>query len=237
MRAWSSWLPRPRIEEATRFHLQALAARQDGAAWIASSRNLFHLLLEPFSPFLAGAQSLVVVSDGILGLLPFETLIGGPDRETPERRVSYLPDASLLPSLGGAAPAGGSEVLVVADPETPERAALVAELRGLEPGSPGDVSERGTYERGGFDFRPLLHAREEAERIVRRLAPGSVTLLAGRNANEAALKALDLTRFGCIHFATHAFFDAADPMRSAIVLAPGGRVEEDGFLQMREISG
>jgi CHAT domain-containing protein len=64
---------------------------------------------------------------------------------------------------------------------------------------------------------------------------GQSRLLLGGGATESALKAVDLTGYGILHFATHAVADAAYPERSAVVLNPGSQ-SEDGLLHPAEAS-
>jgi CHAT domain-containing protein len=59
-------------------------------------------------------------------------------------------------------------------------------------------------------------------------------VLSGLAASEAALKRVDLSEVGVLHFAAHAVVDGARPERSAVLLAPGSD-DEDGLLQIREI--
>jgi CHAT domain-containing protein len=82
---------------------------------------------------------------------------------------------------------------------------------------------------------PLPHARREARAIGRRLG-ARASVHAGAAAAEPILKDGGLSRFDVLHFAAHAVVDEEHPERSAVLLAPGGAVE-DGLLQAREIVG
>jgi hypothetical protein len=82
---------------------------------------------------------------------------------------------------------------------------------------------------------PLPHARGEARAIIRHLGVHAI-VRTGAAASEPFLKTEDLARFGVLHIAAHAVLDEDRPERSAVLLAPGGTVE-DGLLQPREIVG
>jgi len=81
---------------------------------------------------------------------------------------------------------------------------------------------------------PLPMARDEARIFVERLAPDAESRL-GSDASEAFVKQGGLRARGVIHLAAHALLDEEHPERAAVVLA-GGADEEDGLLQMREIT-
>jgi len=235
-------LPPPtEIEEAVRFYAKGVsshASRRD--TFRAASEALYSMLLEPATPHLEGITRLLVVPDGALHRLPFEALTppGARSSLIGSYSVGYLPAVSLL--VDGDRGERRSEedrpweVLLVADPEASPRTAPV------QTPAPAMVAyhltERGYYERGGFELGPLTHARGEVEqlaRIFRGWAP--TTILTGDRATEEAIKGLDVSRFSILHFATHALWDRTVPMRSAVVLSAGTEAAEDGFLQMREV--
>ncbi|MBZ5560619.1 MAG: CHAT domain-containing protein [Acidobacteriia bacterium] len=69
-------------------------------------------------------------------------------------------------------------------------------------------------------FGTLPAARAEAAAVRRRIG-GEVDELSGTAATPERLAALRPERFALLHFASHAVVDAALPMRSALILAPG----------------
>lgn len=90
------------------------------------------------------------------------------------------------------------------------------------------------YEEDGHDLAPVPFGAVEARRVARYSGRGGVTLTGG-DASETRAKAMDLSRYGVIHFATHGLLSARDPRRSALLLGPDVDGREDGFLQAREI--
>ncbi len=189
----------------------------------AGGARLGALLLGPFRKRLSGGlRSLVIVPDGPLHYLPFETLID-PDRSTrflvQDFDVRYGPSAAALLQLADRpAPAFyARDFLGLANSAPMRRYALSAdEVR---------------------DFPALRGADREIEEAGRRFAGRRSTLLLGRRAEEAALKALPLAEYRIIHLAAHGFFDDRRWWRSSLVLLPDKKKADDGFLQPDDISG
>jgi CHAT domain-containing protein len=77
----------------------------------------------------------------------------------------------------------------------------------------------------------LPFSRDEASAAV-DLAGARARLLSGGDATEAAVKR-ETSRYGVLHFATHAVVDEVLPLRSALVLGSGEG--EDGLLMASEI--
>jgi CHAT domain-containing protein len=65
-------------------------------------------------------------------------------------------------------------------------------------------------------------------------APASRVFL-GAEARERNLKTEDISAYRFVHFATHGYFDEAQPARSGLVLAQQAGDTDDGILQAREI--
>ena len=95
-------------------------------------------------------------------------------------------------------------VLVVADPTPP----------------PGSGLER------------LPWARQEGQRVARRLRNRPVRLLAGSDASEAAVKR-EAGAYSILHFATHGLISPERPLASSLALGAGAG--EDGYLRVDEI--
>jgi CHAT domain-containing protein len=69
---------------------------------------------------------------------------------------------------------------------------------------------------------PLAAAPAEAAMIRGRIQ-GAIAELSGADATKARLQAAHPERFAVLHFASHALVDEERPLRSALVLADGGR--------------
>ncbi len=187
----------------------ALTAAAAMKAVDAEAARVRQAVLGPVEPLLRGKRRVIVVPDGVLGYLPFETL-GLVEKYV----VSYAPSASALAALRkrtASRPEAKAMLLAVADP--------------AGPGVP--QAER------GFAFGPLPNARAEAGALQDLFGATVSRVLAGEEAREGRVKKEDLDRYRYVHFATHGYFDEARPERSGLVL--GGGAEDDGILQAREV--
>ncbi|MFQ5700990.1 MAG: CHAT domain-containing protein [Acidobacteriota bacterium] len=218
----------PRIFQAQVPNYLELLRR--GAGWEAVARRLHGELMAPLLAHLGdGIRHLIIVPDGPLHALLFDTLLGaGADgRERPlleDVGVSYAPSVTILAELMREdPPAGIASILLFADPA-------------LSDETPKDVARmRYLYADQGLHLSLVPGSRREARFVSRYAGPGG-RILQGPQASEERLKGLRLRGFTLLHFATHGLLSETDPMGSALVLAPGGDHFQDGFLQAREIA-
>jgi CHAT domain-containing protein/Tfp pilus assembly protein PilF len=216
--------------------------------------GLYRTLLQPAASQIKGKTKLIIVPDGGLYYLPFETLVahdtGNTSKEsitlatlqsvpylTKDYTVIYTPSASVLITLERNRDKRRQE-------KSPVQAPLLAfgdPLYEAAP-SPGTVTlkVRGAYEERGGSFQRLEHSAKEVETIAKvyetTLPSDAVNLR--ENATEKNLREMDLTRYRILHFATHAIL--SDEVKwitqPALVLSLAGTDETyDGFLQMKEI--
>jgi len=155
-------------------------------------RALFEAVLAPARSQIPKNSAVIVVPDGVLHGLNFETLIvAGPEPHywIEDVTLSVAPALGLLQSAPTSRPASAS-VLFLGDPKLNDSA-----------------------------FPPLPHLKEEAD-IIRRLFPGSSRLLTGEAADPPAYRASTPGDYRMIHFATHAVANADSPLNSAVILSP-----------------
>ena len=209
---------------------------------------------------LEGIRSLIIVPDGLLGVVPFETFRGTHDRYLIERfDVSYAQSLVVaLQSIRRSRPASRLPLLafggaIYEAPPTPARSG------GVEPGNlaAGDLegirqevagliasgeSTRGAYSRMGMDAWQNLPGTLEEVILIEGIVEGA-EIYTGSEVTESFVKELSddgiLSSYAVIHFATHGIVVPEVPELSAVVLSQfveddGG---EDGYLTMREISG
>jgi hypothetical protein len=85
-------------------HASSLAAIRDKRSDLASSQRLYAILLSPFEKHSA-ASRLIIVPDGVLHLLPFETLTSATNALVLQNKVvSYAPASTVLYVLRGKPP-------------------------------------------------------------------------------------------------------------------------------------
>jgi CHAT domain-containing protein/tetratricopeptide (TPR) repeat protein len=198
------------------------------AALRSAARRLYQILVAPARESLEGARRIVVVPDGFLFEMPFETLLTedvSPEalwtdlpylaRQAP---TVYAPSASVYVALESSKDTGrfDAEIVAVGDPEF---------------AAPGPVaSVRGPK----LDRLPAT--RNEVLEITAPLDDSRKVVLLGARANEAELKrALRERTPRIVHLATHGLVDALEPAQSSIALSPDSAAGEDGFLHTLEI--
>jgi len=231
---------RDRLRESLRAYLKILSDPPKGKfkETLAANRLYDSLFLPVEETLTPSIEHIIIVPDGILYYLPFETLKFPPGTGPHENnylverfKISYVPSCSSLLFL------------------------LERKTSGLLPprilafGSPiinGTGSKKETFSRPvsliknlytdqGFDLSPLPYSRKEAKNVVKFFPKENRRIYLDNQANEALIKTLPLTDYQVIHFACHGLLDEYFPFRSALVLSRGDKGEEVGFLQVREI--
>jgi CHAT domain-containing protein len=187
-------LPPARIIEAlVRDHRQAIESSTADplAARDSAGDRLYRLLIEPIRQSIPSLSSAVIVPDGALYGLNFETLpVDGP------RRHYWIEDAEIqiapsLAMLGG----GPSQAM-------PGRSLLlIGNPRPREP-----------------EFPALRYASIEMNSIVRHFGPDRVTVYEGDRASPASYRDAHPERFALLHFTAHAAANLESPLDSAVIL-------------------
>lgn len=208
-------------------------------------------------PELVDAEAAILIPDGALHELPFETLVvndpgGGETRywldEGPA--VRYAPSATVLAHLGGGE--GQAGALVVADPIFDPSAAAVARVAALAaapvPARPDEASGPSagvtrTRERAAGRLGPLPGTAVEAREIEEVLRAGGTTVevLQRLDAEEQRVRESLGRGPRLVHFATHGVVEeGSNELLAALVLTPPPGTAEpttdsDGLLQLFEI--
>ena len=227
------------LEQSLKGYLKALVTPERGgfSGSLASERIAGELLFPLRLPVAAGIDRLIIIPDGVLYYLPFETLgIPRDGRRRPgylieDYEVSYAPSSSSLILLSekttGSRP---KSFLGFGDPAYDSRKSRGNGMTPVEGEMPGEI-----YLGQGFDFSPLPFSKKEILDVAGHFPRKSRDLYLGREAQERVLKGLSLEDYQIVHFACHGLLDEKVPFRSALVLSKDERKEEDGFLQVREI--
>ena len=187
------------------------------------SRNLYNALLRPISES-SQKETLVIIRDAGLHLVPFEGLEDGSGRYVVETHtVVYEPSATswfLLAQEGRRPHAFKHALLAVGGvPYSPQVLMQASLTRGYDPNELSD----------------LPGSKDEVITADAALQGLNNTVLLGSSATESAFKRADLATYRIIHLAVHGFANTTDPDDSALVLLrdPGGA--EDGILRVSEI--
>jgi CHAT domain-containing protein/tetratricopeptide (TPR) repeat protein len=191
-------------------------AREEG-------RQLYNALLRPIAES-TRKETLVVIRDGPLHLVPFEGFVDESGRYVVETHtVIYEPSAASFYLLA----------------QQRRRSHTLTRALLAVGGVPYDKSElKQVSLTRGYDANDLSNlpaSKDEVLAAEAAIHDPTDTLLLGSNATESAFKHADLAQYRVIHLAVHGFASAADPNRSALVLLSDPAAGEDGFLQASEI--
>lgn len=208
-------------KEAADYRSELMKQKSDGGL----AQQLFNDLLKPVSEY-RQAQSVIVVPDGKLHLLPFSALSNGGQYVLASHLMTVVPSGTVfhilrhreqnlavqpMPYLGVAAwtvskPKKTLFSGILRGASGPERSELIA----------------------------LPESLNEVESIASDL-PKPDTVLLGSAATETQFKRLPLSRYNVLHLALHGYADVEYSDRSALVFAPEEHGPDDGLLQIREI--
>jgi CHAT domain-containing protein/Tfp pilus assembly protein PilF len=200
---------------------QQLAERRISYQDLAT--KLYDLLLKPARTQLLGKTNLVIIPDGVLWELPFQTL--QPARNhflIEDAAISYAPSLTVLQKMGKArqkqSTAPANTLLAVGNPSIGT-----------------DTSARIQAVLMNDPLLPLPEAERQVKLLQQLYTPSRSKVYIGQQAGEATVKA-EAGGSRILHMATHGILNDASPMYSQIVLAHSeGDTNEDGLLEAWEI--
>ena len=211
----------------------------DPTIGITAAKRIYKELFYPIEGFIPkSASNLIVVPDGILFHLPFETLVFNHSHDSKadylvnRYLISYAPSASAFFYLSKRPKPGSysKDLLAFGAPSY------------LKPASPGNKDSRSPsqilldlYEKSGFSISPIPYSAKEVKEISRYFKADKKDVFIKTNASERILKSLNLDNYRIVHFACHAFSDESYPLRSTLVFSLENESEEDGFFQVLEM--
>ena len=232
---------RSKIEKSIKAYLKILSDPPKGEfKGTLAAKRIYRELISPAEKNIPkSVESLIIVPDGVLYNLPFETLIPNTRDQSPQDdyliakyKISYVPSSSALLFL--------SENKVKR--ESPKSLmAFGNPSYMLKDSSNGKKSEthveilRELYLDQGFDFSPLPYTEREILEISSYFPEDRKDIYLKDEAREEIFKEAPLKDYQIIHFACHGFLAEEFPFRSALVLSLDDDPKEDGFLQVREM--
>jgi CHAT domain-containing protein len=229
-----------KIENSIKAYLKILSMPlEEKFSGALTAKRLFKELLFPIEKISDSIENLLIIPDGTLYYLPFETLVlephnhsSGNDYLINRYKVSYAPSSSALLFLSEKKVSSKTrkDLLAFGNPVY----ALRASSKNRKNKTYKDVLGE-LYLNQGFDFSPLPHSKREILEISKYFKKNKKDIYLGDKAKEETIKNAPLKDYQIIHFACHGFLDDKLPLRSALVLSLGENKEEDGFLQVREI--
>jgi CHAT domain-containing protein len=222
---------RKRIDELTQQYLADVRAKRDDNAL---AKQLHDVLLGAL-PAETNRERLIVVPDGMLNQLPFDTLRDPTGAFLLESRtLSYAPASTVLTVLRTAKVAQVPRHTFLGVGDVPYRNQGHVSSKLEKPSAIGQRIERGFSDTFGTALSDLPQTREEVLSVSRIVGNDGILLL-GATATETAFKSEPLSDFKIVHIAAHGFSDTQFPERSGLVLGVDPNSRDDGLLQVREI--
>ena len=178
------------------YRLAFLEPRDPLEAGNAEGQKLYAMMIQPAEKIVARNSRVIVLPDGSLNLMNFETLIvpgPSPHYWIEDVTVTTANSLSLLARSSLSAPPTHRRLLLVGD-------ALAA--------TP--------------DFPPLLPAGKEVSILENYFTPEQRTELTGATATATRFLSSKPETFSYIHFATHGIASRLRPFESAVILSPEG---------------
>ena len=209
-----------------------LLATDDSFGWKPISDRLGRDLLVPVVRQLDPAiKKIVIVPDGNLNYLPFESLIVSAQGRLAieDYEISYAPSGTVLAQLNARKSAAVTRgAAIFANPT------LGSNLLTQPDFSISREMMRSVFEIDDWHFDPIPGSESEGLAIADII--GRSSLFKGDEASETRLKSIPLEEYQILHFATHGLVSEEIPERSSLLLAAGETGDtEDGLLQVREI--
>lgn len=226
---------RENIEKSVQPYLKYLSSPpHKDVEGIKAGRRIYEELLAPLElDKECSLDNLIIIPDGILNFLPFETLRTEGDEGTPKYLidqycVSYAPAASVFMFLENLPidQKAYRGILSIGNPYYGTRSVGPPNFSGRIPDS---------FQYAGQVFMPLPYSAEEAETASSFFPKGARHTFTGKEARESILRGFSRQRLQIVHFAGHGFIDELRPFRSALLLSQSSDPEDDGILQAREL--
>lgn len=191
----------------------------------ADGAKLYELLIEPAEKLIAEGSRVILLPDGSLYGLNFETLlVSAPKPHFWIEDVTLSTASSLtLLSHGAVSGAPGISADLSRSPQD-----ISVTLRTSSQQTPdatdygGNLLLVGNAMQAVQEYPVLRQAEAEMERVQRYFPESRREVLAGTKATPAAFLATKPEKFAYIHFVTHGTASRAHPLDSAVVLSSGG---------------
>ncbi len=169
---------------------------------------LYRMLIAPARELIRPSSNVVILNDGVLSLLDFETLIAPQPAPHYFIEDATLVSASSLDLLASAKPPArnGNNLLLVGDAVSPNP-----------------------------DYPDLPKAASEMEHIEKHFSAPEVTAFARERATAGSYLASSPQKFAYIHFVAHGVASRTDPLDSAIILSRSSSDADSFKLYARDI--
>jgi CHAT domain-containing protein len=178
----------------------------------SAAASLYDALVKPAADLIAPDSRVVIIPDGDLRGLNYETLVV----QSADSRKYWIEDVTLSTA---------SSIRMLSAPKSSKSVAATQK----------DLLLIGDTLPPSRDFAPLPDAAAEIQRIRQHFPAESQVVLAKNQAIPSAYSQSAPEQFRYIHFAAHGTASQLTPLDSAIVLSPSGGEAEDFKLYARDI--
>jgi CHAT domain-containing protein/tetratricopeptide (TPR) repeat protein len=187
------------------------------------SREMYDLLLQPAAAQLSGKTNLIIVPDGALWDLPFQTLQSSRNKYLLENAaISYAPSLTALRVMTKKSKKKNAdanlELLAFGNPEIRK-----------------ETAESVTRVFMGEKLEPLPEAERLVNSLKKMYGPNRAEVFTRSDAREETAK-IEAPKFRIVQFAAHGILNNASPMYSHVVLSQNANnPNEDGLLEAWEM--
>jgi CHAT domain-containing protein len=221
---------------------------------------LYSTLFGPIANAIPAGSALIIVPDGVLDYLPFETLVTG-RKHSPSGEdqpafllekfpVVYEPSATALAELTtlNAQPArwdmallAFGDPILASGPMDPDNSMHRVETRSAESQPAADLDRPpletayDSFAERGFSLSRLPFTRQEVLGIGSLFPASQRRVYLGSRATEEAMNKENLGQYRYIHFASHGFIDERMPELSGILFSSDPASHRDGVLDAGQI--
>lgn len=231
--------------EKYRALLQNPSSQKDRQALTYLSKKLYSFLFGDIEKELQAKSELLIIPDGILAFLPFETLIIPDGRYLCEKyRISYMQSLTVATLASSRTFANKRKpLLAICDPLYAQTSAdtmqkrSATELRStIDSANATSSPTDGLYRSLGIGAWQQLPGTGVEVRMIASVVRGTKKIT-GASASERMLKNHPLQDYRIIHFAAHGIAVPQLPQLSALVLSTPQKPDsvDDGYLRMDEI--
>ena len=213
------------------------------AEYAQTSHQLYEQLIQPIDELIDG-KDLLIIPEGILHYLPFESLVSNPVSDPGSARFHKL-DYLVQNHTISYAPSAGYLQLSHRQPKS----STEKQFLGIAPGF-GNLSastKRNLYPDYERSLSSLPLSKREVKEVSRLFdnnngfwsfltsSKEKSDIYIGDSASEQRFKRLPLENYRYIHLATHAFVSENSPEKSGILFSAAQDSVEDGTLHANEI--
>jgi len=210
--------------------LNAAVASREQAAYVLAAHELYQLVFAPVAHLLSKPE-LLIIPDGDLHTVNFETLLTKPDMKDFRKNlliqhyaIAYLLSATTAVQFADMARERSKGVLAIAPGFSDE----------LKQDYLAHVPDSSMVDRGFLSYVRQPFAVNTAQDLGTSL---QAKVMVGGDASEQGFRAA-AKDYGILHLGTHAEVNATSPMYSRLVLSKDGQgvdAEADGYLHAYEI--